>query len=63
MKRISFTPKAYVDYLHWLETDKKNFAKINTLILDIAKSPYFGIGKPEPLKHNLTGHWSRRIND
>jgi toxin YoeB len=63
MKKISFTPKAYGDYLHWRENDKKIFSKINTLILDTAKSPCFGMGKPEPLKYNLTGYWSRRIND
>ena len=49
------------DYLWWQEKDPKVFARINALIEDIQRSPFSGIGKPEPLKHNWQGYWSRRI--
>ena len=51
------------DYLYWQVTDKKMLKRINQLIKDISRNPFDGIGKPEPLKENLTGFWSRRIND
>lgn len=57
-----FTEKAWEDYLYWQETDKKILKKINTLIKEIKRSPFEGIGKPEALKHDLSGSWSRRIN-
>jgi toxin YoeB len=63
MRRISFTLKAYTDYLLWLETDKKLFSKISTLIVETSRNPFSGTGKPEPLKNNLNGCWSRRINE
>jgi len=50
-------------YLYWQTTDKKILKRINLLIKDIQREPYEGIGKPEPLKHGLSGYWSRRIND
>ena len=62
MKNISFTPQAYTDYLDWLATDKKMFLKITTLIKETARNPESGTGKPERLKHELSGFWSRRIN-
>jgi len=62
MRKIIFTPDAYTDYLNWLETDRKIFHKITILIRDAAKNPSQGTGKPELLKHKLSGHWSRRIN-
>jgi len=62
MRNISFTPQAYADYLDWLATDKKIFLKITTLIKEIARNPESGTGKPERLKHELSGLWSRRIN-
>ena len=62
MKRC-FDPVAWNDYLYWFETDRKMLKKINTLILDCARSPFKGIGKPEPLKGGLSGWWSRRIDD
>ena len=51
------------DYLYWQKTDKKLLERINTLVKDISRSPFAGIGKPEPLKNALSGYWSRRIND
>ena len=57
-----FTDEAWDDYLYWIETDKKKLKRINQLIKDIDRSPYEGIGKPEPLKANLQGYWSRRID-
>ena len=61
--KLIFSEHAWNDYLHWQETDKKILKRINQLIKDISRSPYTGIGKPEPLKHALTGYWSRRINN
>ena len=57
-----FTDEAWDDYLYWIETDKKKLKRINQLIKDIDRNPYEGIGKPEPLKANLQGYWSRRID-
>ena len=58
---LSFTSDAYKDYQNWKRDDKKIFSKIRTLIKDIEQSPFQGLGKPEPLKHNRSGYWSRRI--
>ena len=58
---ISFTSEAFKDYQNWSKEDKKIFAKIGSLIKDIERTPYKGLGKPEPLKHELSGYWSRRI--
>ncbi len=60
---ITFTPQAWEDYQFWQKTDKKILKRIHLLIQDIQRSPQDGIGKPEPLKHNLSGYWSRRITD
>lgn len=60
---IQFSSKAWDDYVYWQQIDKKILKKINELIKDISRSPYEGIGKPEPLKHALSGFWSRRITD
>jgi toxin YoeB len=60
---ISFRERAWQDYLYWQETDKQILKRINALIKDIQRSPFEGIGKPEPLKHQFAGFWSRRIND
>jgi toxin YoeB len=57
-----FTDEAWNDYQYWNETDKKQFKKINDLIKEIDRTPYDGIGKPEALKQNLKGFWSRRID-
>ena len=60
---LVFSPLAWEDYQHWLQTDKKMVRRINELIKDTVRSYYDGIGKPEPLKHTLAGFWSRRITD
>ncbi|MBC8039284.1 MAG: Txe/YoeB family addiction module toxin [Opitutaceae bacterium] len=60
---IQFSSRGWEDYLHWQQFDKKVLKKINELLKDISRSPYDGIGKPEPLKHALSGFWSRRITD
>ena len=57
-----FSANAWDDYLYWQQTDGKMVKRINALIKDISRSPFDGIGKPEPLKHALAGYWSRRIN-
>ena len=59
---LSWTDEAWNDYLNWQSTDKQTLKRINLLIKDIIRSPFEGIGKPEPLKHNLSGLWSRRID-
>lgn len=60
---ITFRQKAWDDYLYWQQTDKRILKRINTLIKDIQRNPFEGIGKPEELKHQYRGFWSRRIND
>lgn len=60
--KLIFAENAWDDYLFWQKTDKKITNRINLLIKDIQRNKYEGIGKPEPLKHNLSGYWSRRIN-
>jgi toxin YoeB len=61
--RIIFSSKAWEDYVHWQQADKKILKRINDLIKAISRDPFDGIGKPEPLRHGLSGYWSRRIND
>lgn len=60
--KLIFMNLAWEDYLFWQQHDKSILKKINTLIKDIERSPFEGSGKPEPLKYNLAGWWSRRIN-
>ncbi|HCG9617973.1 TPA: Txe/YoeB family addiction module toxin, partial [Vibrio parahaemolyticus] len=60
---LSWTDDAWDDYLYWQTQDKKTLKRINKLINDVKRSPFEGIGKPEPLKENLSGFWSRRIDD
>lgn len=60
---LSWTDEAWSDYLYWQTQDKKTLKRINKLITDVMRSPLDGIGKPEPLKENLSGFWSRRIDD
>ena len=60
---ILFTDESWRDYLYWQQTDKKILHKINKLIHEIRRTPVEGIGKPEPLRYQLQGCWSRRIND
>lgn len=59
---ILFTPHAWEDYLYWKATDSKTSARIDTLITQTLREPFFGIGKPEALRGELAGKWSRRIN-
>jgi toxin YoeB len=60
--KILFLDDAWEDYLYWQSTDKSMLKKVNSLIKEIERTPFEGSGKPEPLKHNLSGWWSRRIN-
>ena len=62
MKYI-FVDESWEDYLYWQKTDKKLLSRINDLLKDIFRTPFYGIGKPEPLKFKYKGFWSRRIND
>ncbi len=62
-RRLTFTPDAWDDYLYWQSQDKKTLKRINQLLRDVSREPFTGIGKPEPLRENLTGYWSRRIDD
>jgi toxin YoeB len=62
MMRITFSKNAWEDYMSWQSEDKKILKKINDLIKDIQRTPNEGMGKPEPLKYDLTGLWSRRID-
>ena len=59
---LVWSRKAWADYEHWERTDARVHQKINTLIEDIRRHPFTGLGKPEPLKHELAGVWSRRIS-
>mgnify|MGYP003465561136 CR=1 FL=1 len=61
--KLIFAENAWDDYLYWQKTDKKILNRINLLVNAITRDPFEGIGKPEPLKHALSGYWSRRIND
>lgn len=61
--KLIFAELAWQDYLYWQAQDKQTLLRINKLIQEIQREPFVGIGKPEPLKHALSGFWSRRIND
>ena len=61
--KLTFSTKVWEGYLHWQSTDKKILKRINALIKEIQRTPFEGVGKPEPIKHGLAGYWSRRIND
>ena len=61
--KATFSEHAWEDYVYWQFQDKKTLKKINRIITDICRNPFEGIGKPEPLKENLSGFWSRRIDD
>jgi toxin YoeB len=61
--KIIFTDEAWESYLYWQTYDKKILQKINILIKEIKRMPFDGIGKPEPLKHEFSGFWSRRITE
>lgn len=61
--KLVFAEGAWQDYLYWQQQDKQMLRRINQLIQEIQREPFSGMGKPEPLKHALSGYWSRRIND
>lgn len=63
MRHIRFVPDAWSDYLYWQEQDKKTLKRLNTLITAAAREPFADIGKPEALRGDLSGYWSRRIDD
>ena len=63
MRKVVFEGSAFQDFVEWATVDKKLYLRIVDLIMDILRQPFAGIGKPEPLKHELKGYWSRRIND
>lgn len=60
--RYIFVDESWEDYLYWQKTDKNMLLKINNLLKDISRTPFTGIGKPEPLKYKYKGYWSRRID-
>ena len=61
--RLMWEDRAWDDYLYWQTQDKKVLKRVNLLIKDIRRNPFDGVGKPEPLKNNLSGWWSRRIDE
>jgi len=62
-RRLAWTAEAWADYLYWQRQDRKTLKRINVLINDALRTPFTGLGKPEPLRENLAGFWSRRIDD
>lgn len=63
MREVNVDPATWDDFQHWLETDRKMVRRVVRLIGEIQRDPFNGIGKPEPLKRDLSGYWSRRIDD
>lgn len=63
MRRVAFLPQAFEDFNRWAVEDKKTYSKVVDLIKDTLRTPFSSLGKPEPLKHELKGLWSRRITD
>ena len=61
--KLVFADEAWEDYLYWQKQDKRMLERINKLIIEVKLEPFSGVGKPEPLKHALSGYWSRRLND
>jgi toxin YoeB len=61
--KLIFSERAWEEYLYWQKQDRKILERINKIIREIKREPFSGIGKPEPLKHALSGYWSRRITD
>jgi toxin YoeB len=61
--KLIFADEAWEDYLYWHSRDRRMVERINKLINEVKREPFAGVGKPEPLKHALSGFWSRRIND
>ena len=63
MNNIMFTERAWEEYCYWQNQDRKTLKRINQLLIDIKRNEFVGIGKPEPLKNDLSGFWSRRIDE
>lgn len=63
MSNITFTEQAWEEYCYWQAQDKKTLKRTNQLLADIKRNGFNGIGKPEPLKNDLSGYWSRRIDE
>jgi len=63
MNNIMFTERAWEEYFYWQNQDRKTLKRINQLLIDIKRNEFAGIGKPEPLKNDLSGFWSRRIDE
>jgi toxin YoeB len=63
VRAIRFVPDAWAAYLYWQDQDKKTLKRLNSLITAAARDPFVGIGKPEPLRGDLSGYWSRRIDE
>jgi toxin YoeB len=63
LRRLLWTPAAWEDYVYWQGQDRKTLKRIDALIQDTMRHPFEGLGKPEPLRENLAGFWSRRIDD
>lgn len=63
MADVTFTERAFDEYIAWQSEDRKTLKRINALLRDISRDPFCGVGKPEPLKGDLSGYWSRRIDD
>ena len=61
--KLIVADEAWDDYIHWQKHDRRMVERINKLIKEVMREPFAGVGKPEPLKHALSGLWSRRIND
>ena len=61
--KLVFADEAWEDYVYWQKQDRKMVERINKLITEVKRDPFAGVGKPEPLKHALSGFWSRRINN
>jgi toxin YoeB len=61
-RRLAWTEEAWADYVYWQSQDRKTLKRINALIADLLRTPFEGIGKPEALRENLSGFWSRRID-
>lgn len=61
--KLVFVAESWEDYLYWQKVDKKKVKKINNLLKDISRTPFEGLGKPEPLKHKYAGYWSRQIDE
>jgi toxin YoeB len=62
-RNLAWTEASWSDYIYWQGQDKKTLKRINKLIANVLRTPFEGIGKPEPLKENLSGFWSRRVDD